>query len=83
MPGSNNVDPWLGNIGNVASTRIEDISAEQYILDSILNPVIHIATDCPGGPGVEAHMENLQFSNRLNPQEMEDLLAYLRALEEE
>ena len=80
-PGSNAVGPWLGNIGNEAGDRVEGLSAEQYIYESILEPGNFIASGCPAGDCPNAMPPT--FGNSLSEQEMADLIAYYMTLTNE
>ena len=74
------VGPWLGNIGNEAGTRIEGVSAEQYIYESILDPNAFIAPECPNGPCSEPSAMRMDYPNVLSEQDMADLVEYYLTL---
>lgn len=76
-PGSNGVGPHLGNIGAEGADRIEGKSAMQYIYESILNPNDFIAPDCPNGPCTAPSQMPNTFGERLDHQQMADLIQYL------
>ncbi|MBN1665988.1 MAG: c-type cytochrome [Anaerolineales bacterium] len=68
------VGPALTNIATVAGTRIEGLSAEEYIRQSIVNPEAYL---------VEGY-DNLMlktFADTLSDQQLEDLIAFLLAQE--
>jgi hypothetical protein len=71
--------PWLGNIETEGATRVEGMSAEQYVYHSILYPNDFIAPDCPTGPCTEPSVMPADFGQRMgeNPQDMADILAFL------
>jgi mono/diheme cytochrome c family protein len=78
------VGPNLGNIGNVAATRIEGMSAEQYIYESIYMANAFVVEECPTGPcGVPSAMAAQGFENRMSQQDMADLIAYYMTLKSE
>jgi cytochrome c553 len=79
-PSSAVVGPWLGNIGNDASTRVEGESAQQYIYQSILDPNAFIAPECPTGPCSEPSAMRADFGFVLSEQDMADLIAHYMTL---
>lgn len=74
------VGPSLADIETAGATRVEGMTAEQYVYHSILYPSDFIAPECPTGPcaGPPSAMPG-NFASRMgeNPQDMADLLAYL------
>ena len=77
---SETVGPWLGNIAEEASTRIEGVSGWQYVYESILYPNDYIVPQCPNNQ--ECHEPSLMpsdysFRMSINPQDLIDLIAYL------
>lgn len=79
VPGSATVGPPLEGLGVAAAQRIEGKSADQYLYDSIRDPNLFVAEDCNGIPcGKPSAMP--PFAIKLNPQDMSDLIAYLRTL---
>lgn len=81
QPGSNLVGPYLGNIGNVAATRVDGLSAEQYLYDSIRDPNAFIVDECPTGPCLDpSQMASSNFQDRMSLQDMADLIAYYLTL---
>ena len=77
-PGSALVWPWLGNIFEDGATRIDGVSAVQYIYDSILYPNDFIAPECPTRPcngPVSNMIQNFAFAMSVNAQDLADLLA--------
>ena len=73
------VAPWHGDLGVNAPNRVEGLSAEQYIYESILYPNYYIVPECPTGACSEpSSMPNnyiQDFSN--NPQDLIDIVTYL------
>jgi mono/diheme cytochrome c family protein len=68
-----NVGPNLTEIGSVAETRIEGVSADDYLVESILFPNAYI---------VEGYPENVMlqtFGENLTDQQLEDLITFLLA----
>lgn len=68
------VGPALTNIATVAETRVEDLTAEEYIRQSIVNPEAYL---------VEGY-DNLMlktFAETLSDQQLEDLITFLLAQE--
>jgi len=70
------VGPDLSNIANTAAERVEGMSAEQYIYESVLDPNAFIAPECPTGPCTEPSLMRLDFANVFDEQGMADLIAY-------
>lgn len=79
QPGTNEVGPWLGDIETVGETRVEGMSAEQYVYHSVLYPSDFIAPDCPTGPCAGPPSPMPSFADRMGsqPQDLADILAYL------
>ncbi len=77
--GSNAVGPWLGNVAETGATRVEGVSAQDYVYQSVLDPNAFIAPDCPTGPCPDPSPMPGDFAFRFseNPQDMADLLTYL------
>jgi mono/diheme cytochrome c family protein len=72
---SGTVGPNLTHIGTVAATRVDGMSAEDYIRQSVLQPSAHV---------VEGFPDNVMpknFGERLSDQQLNDLLAFLLAQE--
>lgn len=67
------VGPSLMNIANVAGTRVEGISAEDYLRQSVVAPDEHIVEGFEAGsmPG---------FEDQLDEQQLNDLVGYLMTL---
>jgi mono/diheme cytochrome c family protein len=82
-PGTNAIGPWLGNIGNEAADRVEGMSAEQYLYESILDPNKFISGGCPAGDCAEPSVMPPNFGDRMSEQDMADLIAYYMSLTNE
>jgi mono/diheme cytochrome c family protein len=67
------VGPSLQGLAAVASTRVDNLSAEEYIHTSIVQPSAYIVS------GFTNTMFN-QYAQRLTPQQIADLVAYLLTL---
>jgi mono/diheme cytochrome c family protein len=80
-PSAAAVGPQLDRIGSAAAQRVAGQSAAQYIYESILYPDAYIAPDCPNGPCAVPSSMLPTFGQRMNTQEMADLLAFLLAQE--
>ncbi len=78
--GSSTVGPWLGNLKEISGTRVEGISAAQYVYESILDPNAFIVPDCPFGSCTRPSLMPGTFGSSFmvrNPQDLADLLVYL------
>lgn len=64
------VGPGFKGLGAAAGTRISGISANEYIFQSIIHPSAHIVS----GFG---NLMYDQYAQRLNAQQIADLVAYL------
>ncbi len=80
-PDSNNVGPHLAGIGNAAETRIDGVTAPQYIYESIIEPSAFIAPECKGGLPCSEPTAMPEYASLVNLQDVADLLAYLLELE--
>lgn len=78
-PNSNPVGPWLGNIAQIGAARRQDMSAPQYIYESILDPNAFIVQECPDKPCLSPSAMPTNFIARFsfNPPDLVDLLGYL------
>jgi cbb3-type cytochrome c oxidase subunit III len=67
------VGPELTQIGTVAETRVEGMSAEEYLHESIVNPSAHI---------VEGYNDLMpkNFGDILSEEQLADLIAFLSSL---
>ncbi len=74
------VGPWLGNIAEVGGTRVEGLTADEYVYNSILNPSAYIVPECPSGPCTgppSAMPDNFPLRMGENPQDLQDVMSYL------
>lgn len=69
------VGPSLAGIGSRAATRVEGMSAEEYIRQSILDPDAYVVEGFDPGVMVQVWEETL------TPEEVDNLVAYLLTLE--
>jgi len=75
------IGPELTHIATVAATRIEGLSAEDYIRQSILEPDVFTVPDCPNGPCVQGVMAAQGFADKISPEDLESLIIFLLAQE--
>jgi mono/diheme cytochrome c family protein len=74
------VGPWLGNIAEVGSTRVEGLTTEEYVYESILYPSEYIVPECPTGPCAgppSAMPDNFPLRMAENPQDLQDVMSYI------
>lgn len=72
------VGPNLSNIGTDGATRVEGQTAEQYIHESLVNPLAFTAPECPFGPCVAGTMPMITAT--LNEDEINTIVQYLVTL---
>lgn len=77
LPGTNNVGPHMASIGANAGTRIEGVSAAQYIYESILEPGAFIAPECQNGMPCPEPTAMPEYASLVNLQDVADLVVYL------
>lgn len=65
--------PNLANIGERAASRVEGLSAEDYLRESILHPLAYIV------PGFRGSMYGF-YSQTLSQTDIDALIAYLMTL---
>ncbi len=70
------VGPDLSDIGTVAANRDPDLTAAEYIRQSILDPKAFVATTCPNGPCPGNVMPD-DYAQRLSSEQLEILVGYL------
>jgi mono/diheme cytochrome c family protein len=68
--------PWLGDVATNAPNRVADVSVEQYVYDSILNPGLYVVDGFVNGVMPINFKQRMAASEEL-PQDMADLLAYI------
>ncbi len=73
------VGPDLSNIGAEAATRVEGMSAEEYIHQSIVDPNAVIAPKCPTGDCLPGLMPQT-FADMLTTDEIDAIVNYLATL---
>ncbi len=74
------IGPWQGNLAEVGATRVEGLSAEEYVYNSILHPSDYIVEECPTGPCAgppSAMPDNFPLRMSENPQDLQDLITYI------
>ena len=74
------VGPDLSTIGYEATGRIPDMSAADYLRQSILEPNYALAPTCPNGPCL-ANIMPQDYAQRLTPAQIELIVNYLLALD--
>ena len=80
IPGANGqIGPDLANIGVNAATRVDGISSEEYIAESILHPAAFIAPECPNGACPEGVMLQT-FADTLSEDDLNTIVGYLSVL---
>lgn len=89
VPGAvGTIGPDLSEAGALAETNVtsEDytgsaVTAEEYLEESILDPVIFITPDCPSGP-CQAGLMPPTFGDTFSPEELQAVVNYLASLPE-
>ena len=69
----------MTNIGAEAATRVEGLSAFEYIHQSIVEPLAFNAPECPFGPCVLGTMP-ASLADALSEEEREMIVTYLASL---
>jgi mono/diheme cytochrome c family protein len=72
--------PDLTHVATNAATRVEGMTAEEYIRQSILDPAAFISPDCPTGPCADPTVMPLTFGDQLSDEQFENLLLFLLSL---
>jgi mono/diheme cytochrome c family protein len=75
------VGPELTNIATVAATRVDGMTAEEYIRESIVDPAAFISPDCPTGPCADPTIMPLNFADQVTEEQLANLVMYLLSLE--
>jgi hypothetical protein len=70
------VGPDLSNISSVAGKRIEGVSAEEYLRQSVIDPNAFIAEQCPNGACL-ANIMPADYGTRLSAEQVEMLVGFL------
>ena len=73
------VGPELTNIATVAVDRVDGQMAEDYVIESLVDPSAFIVPDCPIGPCADIMPKDL--GTRLTQKEIDDVVTYLLTLE--
>jgi mono/diheme cytochrome c family protein len=76
------IGPELTHVATNAATRVEGMTAEEYIRESILDPAAFISPDCPTGPCTEPTVMPLTFGESLTDEQLDALVLYLLSLVE-
>jgi mono/diheme cytochrome c family protein len=74
------VGPWLGDIAETGSDRVDGLSSEEYVYESILDPNAYIVPECPTGPCAgppSAMPDNFPLRMGENPQDLADVMSYI------
>ena len=80
IPGANGqIGPDLANIGVDGATRVDGLSSEAYITESILDPAAFIAPECPNGACPEGVMLQT-FADTLSEDDLNTIVGYLSVL---
>ncbi len=74
--GVSQTGPSLKGVGTRAETRIEGVSAAEYIRQSIINPNAYVVK------GFSANVMPATFARLLTPTQIDDLVAFLLTLKE-
>lgn len=74
-PGVVLVGPNLADVGTTAATRVPDLTAEQYLRESILDPDAYVVEGFPAGQMLDI------FEETLSNEEIDALVAYLLTLD--
>jgi mono/diheme cytochrome c family protein len=74
------VGPDLTHMGTVALERKPDLSPEEYIRESILDPNVFVAPECPSGPCISPSVMPPIFGEKLTAKQLETLVDYLANL---
>ena len=76
------IGPNLAGIGTAAATRIEGLSAEEYIRQSMQDPEAFIAPECPTGPCPTGVMLP-NYASVLSQSQFDGIVTYLLTLTDE
>jgi ferredoxin/mono/diheme cytochrome c family protein len=74
--GDDGVGPSLHGVASVAGSRVEGLTAEQYLRQSILLPDQYVVDGWPSGQMLPIYRE------RLTPEQLDAVIAYLLTLED-
>jgi mono/diheme cytochrome c family protein len=73
------VGPSLAGLSDRAATRVEGLSAEEYIRQSILEPNAFVVSECPAGPCAPGVMP-ATFKDQLTEEQLATLVTFLANL---
>lgn len=73
-PGVVIIGPSLAGIGNLAGSRVEGSSAEQYLEESILKPDAYLVDGYPAGVMPKT------YASQLTPEEVDSLVGFMLSL---
>jgi hypothetical protein len=73
---SHKVGPDLSDIGWAAQGRVEGMTADAYILQSIIDPNVYLAPECPNGPCL-ANVMPRDYGQRLSSDQQALLVTFL------
>ena len=76
-PGVELVGPSLANVGTLAEGRVPDMTAEEYLEESILQPDAYVVEGYPEGQMLDIYEETL------TDEDIDALVAYLLSLKED
>jgi hypothetical protein len=68
--------PDLSAIGSVAGDRVDGMSAEAYLIESLLEPTAFIVVDCPQGP-CQADSMPANYGARMSDTQLDILVGFL------
>ena len=74
------IGPDLSHIATDGATRVDGLSAEEYIRESILDPTAYLVTDCPTGDCPENVMP-ADFTDKMIEADIDNLILFLLTLE--
>ena len=80
MGEANKVGPDLSYIGLTAGGRVAGMSAAGYLRQSITDPDLYLAPECPQGP-CPAHVMPQNYQERLTPEQIDQVVAFLLELQ--
>lgn len=76
LDGANTVGPTFQGVADIAAERVEGMSAEEYLRQSVINPAAYVVV------GYSNSM-NQNYGSLLSDEEVEAVVAYMLTLTEE
>jgi nitrite reductase (NO-forming)/hydroxylamine reductase len=70
------VGPDLSDIGWQAQGRVEGMTAEDYLLQSLIDPNVYLAPECPNGPCL-ANIMPRDYGQRLSGEQQEIIVTFM------